>query len=113
MCRSRVADVQFERGIVRLRQKMRDKDKEFTFRDVKLHTDLTEVMKAWFGDHPGGQYTLCDSDREEVTWNAATRHFNTVLKESKWDVLRGWHVLRHSFASNLAAKGVDQRMIGL
>jgi site-specific recombinase XerD len=26
-------------------------------------------------------------------------------------VLRGWHVLRHSFASNLAAKGVDQRFI--
>jgi site-specific recombinase XerD len=26
-------------------------------------------------------------------------------------VLRGWHVLRHSFASNAALKGVDQRMI--
>jgi site-specific recombinase XerD len=26
-------------------------------------------------------------------------------------VLRGWHVLRHSFASNAAMKGVDQRVI--
>ena len=26
-------------------------------------------------------------------------------------MLRGWHVLRHSFASNCAAKGVDQRLI--
>jgi integrase len=26
-------------------------------------------------------------------------------------VLRGWHVLRHSFISNCAAKGVDQRLI--
>ena len=111
VCRSRVADVQFDRGIVRLRQKKRDKDKEFTFRDVSLHTDLAEVMKAWFRDHPGGQYTFCNCDREEVTWNAATHHFNAVLKESKWEVLRGWHVLRHSFASNLAAKGIDQRMI--
>ena len=111
VCRSRVADLQFDRGIVRLRQKKRDKDKEITFRDVRLHPHLAEVMKAWFGDHPGGQYTFCNGDREEVTWNAATRHFNAVLKESKWEVLRGWHVLRHSFASNLAAKGVDQRMI--
>ena len=30
---------------------------------------------------------------------------------SKWQVLLGWHVLRHSFASNCAAKGVDQRLI--
>jgi integrase len=26
-------------------------------------------------------------------------------------VVRGWHDFRHSFASNLAAKGIDQRMI--
>jgi site-specific recombinase XerD len=26
-------------------------------------------------------------------------------------VLRGWHVLRHSFCSNCAARGIDQRLI--
>jgi integrase len=31
--------------------------------------------------------------------------------KSKWKVLRGYHVLRHSFASNLAAAGIDQRII--
>ena len=25
--------------------------------------------------------------------------------------IRGWHVFRHSFISNCAAKGIDQRMI--
>ena len=26
-------------------------------------------------------------------------------------MLRGWHVLRHSFVSNAAAAGIDQRLI--
>ena len=26
-------------------------------------------------------------------------------------MIKGWHVLRHSFASNCAAKGIDQRLI--
>jgi integrase len=28
-----------------------------------------------------------------------------VTKNSKWCVLRGYHILRHSFASNLARSG--------
>jgi integrase len=46
-----------------------------------------------------------------VTRDEAHDHFQRTLAGSKWQVLRGWHVLRHSFASNLAAKGVDQRII--
>lgn len=38
-------------------------------------------------------------------------HFKRTLADSKWAVLRGWHVLRHSFASNAAMQGGDQRII--
>ena len=38
-------------------------------------------------------------------------HFRRTLKGSKWQVVRGLHVLRHSVASCLAAAGVDQRII--
>jgi integrase len=31
--------------------------------------------------------------------------------ESKWKVLKGWHVLRHSFISACASARVDQRFI--
>ena len=38
-------------------------------------------------------------------------HFQRVIKDSKWDKMKGWHVLRHSFISICAADGVDQRML--
>jgi hypothetical protein len=38
-------------------------------------------------------------------------HFKRTLAGSKWEVMRGWHVLRHSFISCCAAAGVDLRLI--
>jgi integrase len=38
-------------------------------------------------------------------------HFKRTLAGSKWEVLKGWHVLRHSFISACASKGTDQRLI--
>src|SRR4051794_13118683 len=97
------------------------------------------VLKDWLARHPGGQELFYQSDvvgrskkrilttghkgrlatvsvRERpgtlpLTKDEAHDHFQRTLAGSKWEVLRGWHVLRHSFASNLAAKGVDQRII--
>jgi integrase len=46
-----------------------------------------------------------------LTRDEAHDHFRRALAGSKWAVLRGWHVLRHSFCSNCAAAGVDQRLI--
>jgi integrase len=46
-----------------------------------------------------------------LTRDEAHDHFQRTLAGGKWGVLRGWHVLRHSFVSNCAAKGVDQRLI--
>jgi integrase len=46
-----------------------------------------------------------------LTRNEAHDHFKRTLAGSKWEVLRGFHILRHSFISCLAAAGVDQRII--
>jgi integrase len=79
-------------------------------------------MRDWLGDHPGGQYLFClpavvgrsktrRSAPSPVTRDEAHDHFGRTLAGSKWEVLRGWHVFRHSFCSNCAAAGVDQRLI--
>jgi site-specific recombinase XerD len=54
--------------------------------------------------------------RESVAPSALTPsevhgYLKRTLADSKWQTMRGWHVLRHSCCSALAAKGVDQRII--
>jgi integrase len=46
-----------------------------------------------------------------ITEDEAHDHLRRSLRGSRWSVIKGWHITRHSFASNCAAKRVDQRLI--
>jgi integrase len=46
-----------------------------------------------------------------LTKDEARDHLKRTLAGSKWGVLSGFHVLRHSFISACASKAVDQRLI--
>jgi integrase len=86
-----------------------------------MSEDLCEVIADWFANHPGGQYTICenptdiplglDEDQQGMSPDKAHYHFDKTLGRASWGCVRGFHVLRHSFASNLAAAGIDQRVI--
>jgi integrase len=119
--RSQVDDFDFQSRTVQIREKKRDHDKSLTYRRVRMSDLLVKVMQQWFSQHPGGQYAICEpvkimrgKTREvgvPLTRSEAHDHFKRTLADSKWAKLRGFHVFRHSFASNLAAAGVDQRII--
>jgi integrase len=46
-----------------------------------------------------------------ITEDEAHDHLRRSLRGSRWAVIKGWHIARHSFASNCAARGIDQRLI--
>jgi integrase len=113
--RSQIDDFRFAEGHVMIRERKRRKDMAQTFRFVPLHSKLAKVMKAWFAVHPGGPFTitapLCMAKRRpRATFSMMTpyemhHHFKQTLAMSKWKVIKGFHVLRHSFGSNLARSG--------
>jgi len=106
--RSEAADFDLSAKTVRLRELKRARGKR-TMRTVPLSERLTKVMTEWLRQHPG-RYTFTKNGKK-LTVDDASDHFDRVLAGSKWEKIRGWHVFRHSFISNCASKGVDQRMI--
>lgn len=119
--RAQVNDIDFNRNVVLLREKKRKKGTRTT-RIVPLSSSLATVIREWMKNHPRCkmlffQKTAAASDgREEVPYcpvsvDQATDLLRRVLDGTEWKHIRGWHVFRHSFISNCAAKGIDQRII--
>jgi len=119
--RARINDVDLEAGTVCIHERKRAKGKR-TSRRVPLSPFLVGALKDWLSIHPGGQHLFCQelqvvrSRKKRVEYGPITRdeandHFKRTLVGSKWEKLRGWHVFRHSFVSNCAAKNLDQRVI--
>lgn len=121
LLRSRIEDFDFGTRIVKVREKKKVKNRKITFRHVDMTPLLYDTMKFWIENHPGGQFTICDDpaeipdgleeDQLGMSKHKAHFHFKETLSRISWSEVRGFHVFRHSFASNLAAVGVDQRII--
>ena len=109
--RSETKDFDFARGVLTLREKKRDHTKRTTSRRVNIHPRLAAILKVWFANHPGGRYTVCVQPNVQLRPDEALQAFEKAVAGSKWKNLRGWHVLRHSFASISAMKGLRETTI--
>jgi len=104
------ADLDLDADVVTIREKKRDKRKHTT-RRVPLTPFLKEVLREWLSNRAGGKTLFCKESGQPITPREAHNYFQRAVRTSKWNVLKGWHVFRHSFISALASKGVDQRVI--
>jgi len=106
--RAQVDDVQDH---VLIREKKKTRERRITFRHIPLHPELNKIISEWMKVHPGGQFLFCRHNGKPLTGNAARDAMESVTRGSQWRAVRGYHILRHSFASNLARHGVDQYKI--
>ena len=106
--RSEIVDFDLSARTVRLRELKRARGKR-TMRSVPMSDRLVMVMKEWL-QNARGKYAFAFEHRQ-LTVDDASTLFDRTFANGKWEKIRGWHVFRHSFISNCASKGVDQRMI--
>ncbi len=121
MLRMLALDVDLRVGTATIREKKRVKGK-LTTRTAPVTPKLATVLREWLAVRPDSPFLFCQSaevarsktKREAptaVTRDEAHDHFKRTVAGSKWENMRGYHVLRHSFISALASEGVDQRII--
>ncbi|MBS0204436.1 MAG: tyrosine-type recombinase/integrase [Planctomycetes bacterium] len=106
--RAETADFDLVGHTVRLRELKRSRGKRTT-RTVPLSGRLLRVVTSCLSNAKGRFAFSFDGCPLSV--DEASHHFKQTLSGSKWDKIRGWHVFRHSFISNCASQGIDQRMI--
>ncbi len=108
---SQVDDFNFDRKFVLIRERKRKKKASESYRHVQLGARLEKILQDWLACHPGGHFTIATASGQRLTRDAANYHFNKVLKGSKWSVLKGFHTLRHSFASICAMHGIPDSIL--
>jgi integrase len=112
-------DVDLRRNRLTAQSRKQSREKRFTRRQIDLHPELRHHLHEWRARHPKGQFVLCDEcTLEPLGVDLANRLFWQPMRGTEWCLSgsRNWfkigfHTYRHSFASNLAAAGVDQRII--
>lgn len=111
LLRAQRVDFDFEGRTVAVREKKRSRKHALSFRRIPMSGLLGKVFKTHLSESKGSEFALHKAGDISLSIDAADYYFEAALKDSSWEKVRGFHVFRHSFASNAAAEGIDQRMI--
>lgn len=113
------SDVDFEQGYVTARSRKQSQTRRETQRRIDLHPELSQHLTLWRKQRSKGQWVISDGnslsqlrpDQANLLFWKPMRHTAWCLKSARNWFKIGFHTYRHSFASNLACLGVDQRVI--
>ncbi len=113
------SDIEFEHESILARSRKQSRQRSETVRRIDLHPELKILLLRWREASPRGQDVISEaSSARPLNVQKATPSFCQPLRGTPWCLNSsrrwfkvGFHTYRHSFASNLAARGVDQRII--
>lgn len=117
--RLRWSEVDLTHGYVIARSRKQSRSRTEVSRRIDLHPDLMQYLTDWKQLRPQGQFVVgLPGSTEQLNPDQANRLFWQPMRGTDWclddgrNLFKvGFHTYRHSFASNLAAAGIDQRVI--
>jgi integrase len=112
-------DIEFDQDTIIARSFKQSRMAVETSRRIDLHPELKRILLEWRERRRTGQYVVCDpGSSDPLSSRETSGRFYYPLRGTAWCLSNrkdwfkiGFHTYRHSFASNLASSGVDQRII--
>lgn len=109
--RSQKRDWDIARELVTIREKKRVHTLSESYRQVPIHPQLREAIEPILQNLHASDYVFSDRRSSEIKPIRAAKLWRMSFRDTKWASIKGWHVLRHSFASNLAVAGTPESVI--
>jgi integrase len=103
-------DVDLKENFLTIREKKRARGSRKT-RRVPISLPLARTLKPWLPGRRGCRQLFGPGDAPLAVQTVQKALLPRVHDRSKWSVIKGWYVLRHSFISACAAQAIDQRFI--
>jgi integrase len=121
LCRALVSDIDFVASTFTIQERKRSRSHRTT-RTVPMCEAVVQATRVWLAEKPECRFLFpedhralklrrSDDEKGSLKPFEATNFLRGVLSGSDWDSVKGWHVFRHSFISNCASRGTDQRFI--
>ena len=101
--------VELDRRVIRAGSRKQSKRIVMVGRDIDMHDQLFELLSRHH-KKSRGRLVFSDGKGQPLDPGQVSHRFKALVDGTKFQGI-GLHCLRHSFASNLAAEGVDQRII--
>lgn len=110
LLRLRIADLDFSKKKIRLTEKK--KRKAISYRFVPMHDKLVILLTDYLARNNKTVGLLFSQlSGRPLKAEKVNEVFKTAVRKTRWKNVRGWHLFRHSFISNLAAKGTPESYI--
>jgi integrase len=104
------ADVDLEKRYLYIRSYKQSKTRQETVRNIPIQDKLLPILLAQKLKTGSKRWVFVCAKGSNFTEDSLSKGLRKFIKRTKYEGL-GFHVFRHSLASNLAAQGVDQRII--
>jgi len=102
-------DIDLRRGLLWVQSRKQSRENEFKGREITIHSTLLSILKE-LRRGSRGPYLLPGREDEPVSAHKAYHDLKKLTRGTEFEGI-GFHTLRHTFSSNLASAGVDDRTI--
>ena len=109
LCKLTWLDVDFERNILQVSSQKQSQKRDVK-RNIEMHKEVVSVLRSQRMKTGNSRFVFINALGNQIKEDTLNEVFVRLTHGTKFEGI-GFHVFRHSLASNLAASGVDQRVI--